>query len=96
MRVSQIARKILSAAHDPAYRSAREQLAHELFDWHGGLTSGLHAVATAWFEGGEAAPGDIDRALDELRHLLEDEVPQRSEMEHVRELTRRLGAEKRA
>jgi len=93
MSIRRLASKIVKAAHDPAYGSAREQLAHELFDWHGGPMTGLYAVANAWLEGGGAAASDIARALDELQHLLDDEVPQNGEMGHVRELKRRLEAE---
>jgi len=93
LRIGYLVNRIMRAAHDPAYGSAREQLAHELFDWHGGPMTGLYAVANAWLEGGEAVPADISRALDELQHLLDDEVPQNGEMAHVRELKQRLGAE---
>jgi len=93
LRIESLASRIMRAAHDPAYGSAREQLAHELFDWHGGPTTGLYAVANAWLEGGEAATGDISRALNELQHLLDDEVPQSGEMADVRELKQRLEAE---
>jgi len=93
LRIGHLVNKIMRAAHDPAYGSAREQLAHELFDWHGGPMTGLYAVANAWLEGSEATAGDMTRALDELQHLLDDEVPQNGEMEHVRELRRRLEAE---
>jgi len=93
LRIERLANRIMRGAHDPAYGSAREQLAHELHDWHGGPMTGLYAVANAWLEGGEAAAGDIARALDELQHLLDDEVPQNGEMGHVRELKQRLEAE---
>jgi hypothetical protein len=96
--ISELARRVFAAAggQDPAYGSAREQLAHELFDWHGGQTSGLYAVGGAWLRGEDAPPGEVDRALSELQSLLDDEVPSPGERRHVAGLKARLEAERRA
>jgi len=93
LTISHLAVRIMRASHDPEYASAREQLAHELYDWHGGPISGLYAVATAWLEGREPSSDDAQRASDELQRLLDEEVPSRSEIPHVRELKRRLEEE---
>jgi len=92
--IGELARRVLAAGGDPAYGSAREQLAHELFDWHGGPTSGLHAVGEAWLRGADAPPGEVDRALSELQRLLDDEVPAPGERRHVAGLKARLEAER--
>ena len=93
MAISRIAKRII-LGHDPAYGSAREQLAHELLDWHGGMASGLYSVSSAWLGDNEADPTDIGLAIDELQALLDDEVPQAGEIAHVRELKARLEAER--
>ena len=101
--IGELARRVLAAAGagaaggvDPAYGSAREQLAHELFDWHGGPASGLYAVGEAWLRGADAPPGEVDRALSELQRLLDDEVPSPGERRHVAGLKARLEAERGA
>lgn len=101
--IGELARRVLAASArgagptsggGPAHGSTREQLAHELLDWHGGPTSGLHAVGEAWLRGGDAPPGEIDRAASELQSLLDDEVPAPCERRHVAELKARLDAER--
>lgn len=88
LRIGRLAKRIMMAAYP-----SRKQLAHELFDWHGGPLSGLRTVATAWLNGNEAKSGDIDRAISELQDLLSDEVPHGSEVAYVRELKQKLKAE---
>jgi hypothetical protein len=93
--IGELARRVLAAAGAGSDGSAREQLAHELFDWHGGQTSGLHAVGEAWLRGADAPPNEVDRALSELQSLLDDEVPSPGERRHVADLKARLETERR-
>lgn len=87
------AARIARTAYDPAYGSAREQLAQELGDWHGGPMSGLFAVSNSWLQGGEATGEDIDRALAELQALLDRGSVAAGEIQHVEDLRTRLGGQ---
>jgi len=73
-RISKIAQELADQAFDPAYASAREQLAQELLDWHGGGGSGLYAVGSTLLAGDEPDELSIGRAARELQSLIGRQV----------------------
>jgi len=88
-RISRIAQELADQAYDPAYASAREQLAQELLDWHGGGGTGLYAVGSTLLAGGHPDRHSMDRALRELQSLIDRQVnyPEANDDEDVRHLT---------